>query len=282
MIRIIDGCAYESKRGTRAKLMAHDLGNGHLEVVAQTEQVWSESDMSPMAIAMYLDALERHRSETEDERAALSAQMAAKRASSRVRRLCKVMAADTMLTLTYRANQTDLALCKRHLKEFVRRLVRIIPTFRAVCAFEQQERGAWHVHIACERILSTLTKGGVKVKSFRLLLEVWRSVTGELGGAVNVAQGATKKRSPARIAQYLSKYLMKAFADGGKWSNRWTKYGEVEVPKPVQLGYCASMGAAVEAAYSLIDGCASVVNQHLGKWRDVFFIVVENQQLSSA
>lgn len=282
MIRIIDGVAYESKRGTRAKLMAHDLGNGHLEVVAQTEQVWQESDMSPLSIGMYLEALERHRDETEEERAALSIQMAAKRAATRVRRLCKVMGADTMLTLTYKANQTDLALCKRHLKEFVRRLVRIIPNFRAVCAFEQQERGAWHVHIACERILSTLKKGGEKFKSFRLLLEVWRSVTGELGGAVNVSQGATKKRSPARIASYLSKYLMKAFSKGEKWSNRWTKYGEVEAPKPVQLGYFASMGAAVVAAYELIDGAASVVNQHLGKWCDVFFIVVENQVLPSA
>lgn len=279
MIKIIDGVAYESKSGNRARLVAHDLGNGHLEAVAMRERVWSELDWSPMAIEMYLEAVERHREETAEDRAAKSLEMAARRAAGRVRRLCKVMGADTMITGTYRANQCDLALCKRHVKEFVRRASRQIKDFRVVVAFEPQERGAWHFHAACERISPLLGHPGAKVKSFNLLRAIWRSVVGELGGNIDVSQGGNKKRSPARIAAYLSKYLMKAFEDGEKGSNRWTKYGEVEVPKPLQLGAFEDMRAAVAAAYELVDGCASVVNQYLGRWSDVFFIVVENQSV---
>lgn len=276
MIRIINGVAYESKHGTGAKLLAHDLGNGHLEVVAMREQVWIELDWSPLAIEDYLAAVERHREETIAERQAQALAMAARRAAGRVRRLCKVMGADTMLTLTYKVNQTDLALCKKHLKEFVRRVSRKIKGFRAVCAFERQTRGAWHVHMAVERIAPLLGFRDTKVKSFNLLRSIWRSVVGDCGGNVDVAN-SKKQRSPARIAAYLSKYLLKAFVEGGKGSNRWTKYGDVECPKPLQFGRYQDMAAAVVAAFDLVDDCGTVVNQHLGKWSDVFFLVVENQ-----
>ena len=82
------------------------------------------------------------------------------------------------MTLTYRANQTDLELCKKHLKEFVRRVRRVLPDFVAIAAFETQKRGAWHVHMACRRVATVLAnKQGVRIKSFDLLRAIWRSAT---------------------------------------------------------------------------------------------------------
>lgn len=288
MIRIIQPCpggdkiAYQVSRAETVTLKAHDLGNGHLEVSAVADETWTELDWSQRQINTLFQNRIKYPDHTPEELAERALKRSAQRAKTRVRRLCKVMGADCMMTLTYRANVTDLAVCKKNLKEFVRRVSRVIPGFRAVCAFEQQERGAWHVHMAVERVPGALKQDGVKVKSFNLLRAIWRGVTGENGGAVNLAQGGTKKRSPARIASYLSKYLMKAFEDGGKWSNRWTKYGDVECPKPVKLGQFENMQAGIEACFGLVDGCASVVNQYLGKWKDVFFLVVEGQIPASA
>ncbi len=282
MIRIIDGIAYESSTGDGINVKVYDLGNGHLEFSGVRETVWRESDMSPMAVEMYLEALERHRSETEQERALQRLQIAASRAKKNVRRLCKVMGANTLLTLTYRANVVDLAQCKKDLKEFVRRLRRVLPDFKAVACFEQQERGAWHVHLATLRFPSFLTPQGcnasVKVKSFNLIRAVWRSVTKANGGNVDIAN--TKRgaaRSPAKIAAYIAKYISKAFVDGQAGSNRWTRFGDVEVPLPRDAGRFPDMRSVVEYGFSLVHDCAKIVDQHLSKWGDWFFLVAENQ-----
>lgn len=287
MIRIIDGFAYESSVGDSVRLKAYDLGNGHLEVSGVRETVWRESDMSPLAIEMYLESLERHRLDTEDERAAQRLKIAANRAKKNVRRLCKVMGANTLLTLTYRANITDLAQCKKDLREFVRRLRRVVPDFRAVACFEQQDRGCWHVHLATVRFPAFLTPSGcdskVKVKSFNVIRAVWRSVAKESGGNVDVSN--TKRganRSPAKIAAYIAKYIAKAFTDGEAGSNRWTRFGAVEIPVPLDLGRFPDMRSLVEAAYSLVDGCAKIVDKHLSKWNDWFFLVAEGQSLRAA
>lgn len=287
MIRIIDGVAYESSMADSFKLKVYDLGNGHLEASAVRETVWRESDMSPLAIEMYLECLEKHQLDHAEELAAKRLQIAANRAKKNVRRLCKVMGANTLLTLTYRANMSDLHRCKKDLREFVRRLRRVIPDFKAVACFEQQERGAWHVHLATLRFPSVLTPAGcdksVKVKSFNLLRAVWRSVTKENQGNVDVAN--TKRgaqRSPAKIAAYIAKYISKAFVDGEAGSNRWTRFGAVEVPPPVTVGRFPDMRSVLEAAFVFVDGCAKVVDKHLSKWGDWFFLVVEGQTVHRA
>lgn len=288
MIRIIDGVAYEGKSGDQIALKAHDLGNGHLEISGVRKMQWSECDWSPLAIQHYLEAVERCRIEAgeegEAERKAQCLKIAASRAKRRVRRLCKVMGANTLLTLTYRANVVDLAKCKRNLKEFVRRLRRVLPDFRAVAAFEQQERGAWHVHLATVRFPNELAAiNGVKVKSFNVIRAVWRSVTKEDGGNVDISN--TKRgaqRSSAKIAAYIAKYIAKAFEEGEAGSNRWTKFGDCDLPAPVDLGLCSSMLDVVTKAYALVDDGATVVDQHLSKWGDWFFLVVEGNTVSRA
>ncbi len=160
---------------------------------------------------------------TEEERKFANLERAARRAATRVRHLCKVAGVDTLLTLTYRENMRDWSTLKRHMKEFNRRMSKLIPGWFYVSAFERQDRGAWHAHMAVHRLPPELAaKGGVRVKSFNVVRAVWRAVTGELGGNIDVqSRKRNSRRAPSRIAAYLSKYMTKAFADGDAWSNRF-------------------------------------------------------------
>lgn len=90
-----------------------------------------------------------------------------------------------MLPLTYRENMTDLALLKKHVKEFNRRMTRLIPGWFYLAAYERQQRGAWYVHMAVHRLQPTMQHAlGVKVKSYSVVQAVWREVVGELGAAL--------------------------------------------------------------------------------------------------
>lgn len=82
-----------------------------------------------------------------------------------------------------------------------------------------------------------------------------------------------------RVASYIAKYIAKAFIEGVAGSNRWTKFGECEVPKPVDLGKFPHWLAVLEGVYALVDKGATVVDQHLSRWGDWFFLVVENQDI---
>lgn len=227
--RIIDGTVYYRKSLDNCyKVKVTELGHGHVEAVVSQGFEWVEVDIDDWSRKRLEEMLEERNADPEyiAERERINRERAAKRAKTNVRQLCKAGNVDTLMTMTYKENQEDLDLCKKHTKEFVRRVRRIIPDFVAVAAFEQQKRGAWHVHMGCRRVATVLTgKAGVRMKSFDLLRSIWRSVTKEYGGNVDVARRkATSQRSPARIAAYLSKYITKAFTEGAKFSNRWTKF----------------------------------------------------------
>lgn len=203
----------------------HDLGNGHKEVLITRHDRWHrEPDHIPTP-------------KTDDERRAANAERAARRAKSEVRRRCKAMGLDSLLTLTYRANQQDEELCKLHLKEFVRRLRRLVPGFAYVAAFERQKRGAWHVHLAVHRIQSHFMQSGVRVKSFDLVRSVWRSVVGDLGGNIDIQR---KRRSSAKtgaqLAAYLSKYMTKGHEEGREYQKRYT-CSRYQMPEPIRKNF---------------------------------------------
>lgn len=284
MIRIIDGVAYEGKRGSSFKVKAADLGGGHLEVTASRVTEWHEMDLTPIAMELLLENLEARKLEPgyEEEKAKRHAEQSARRAKRRVRQLCKVMGVDTLLTLTYRANQEDLALCKRHLKEFNRRLLRVLPDFSFVAAFERQERGAWHVHLATRRIPLNVAdrnhQNAVKVRSYEVIRRVWRSVVGDLGGNIDVSRRKYHaKKTAAQIASYIAGYIVKEFTEGEKWSNRWTKYGEGVVPEPVVLGFVSTPLEAIEVAYSLLANDQRVAVARLDRWKDWFVLHAEGR-----
>lgn len=279
MIRIVDGVAYESFGTDNFKVKAYDCGNGQLEVTASRLVGWRELDLNHVAMENLLDTMQAERDNpvVQAERALNNAKRAATRAKKRVRQLCKAMGVDSLLTLTYKVNQEDLDLCKKHLREFNRRLLRVMPDFAFVAAFERQERGAWHVHMATRTLPQSLAdrnkQNGIKVKSYELIRRIWRSVVGELGGTINVSRRKFHSRkSAAQIASYIAGYIVKEFAEGEKWSNRWTKYGEGSVPEPVVLGTVSGPLAAIELAYSLLPDDSRVVIARLDRWKDWFVI----------
>lgn len=280
MIRIIDGVAYEVTRSGSFKVKAHDLGNGHLEVSYRKQEVMSELDWSKGRIADHEDMMEKWRETHEEERRERSLKVAANRAKTRARKLCKANGVDTLMTLTYRFNELDLARCKADVKEFNRRMLRILPDFGCIAFFERQDRGAWHVHFGTARIPKFFhrvnsTGQKYKVKSFDVLRAVWRSVTKERQGTVNVKRSTKAGRSAARIASYIAKYIAKAFAEGEKGSNRWTKYGFTDVPKPVDLGTVVGGREALEVAFACIRTTHQVVTNFFSRFGDWGFFAVE-------
>lgn len=281
---------YQRYRTDDFKVKAYDLGNGHTEIVGQSvyeyyEREFDDDSEGRQKKAALLREIRRiedrlaNRSEEElAERDRVNLERAAKRAKTRVRRLCKVMGANTLMTLTFRENVTDLELTKKLTREFVRRLRRVLPNFRGVAGFERQDRGAWHVHIGCERIASTLIRNGVKYKSFNLVRSIWRSVTGHLEGNIDISAGKRNQtRSAAKIAAYLSKYITKAFADGQKYSNRFSTFGDVEIPRPVHFGTWPSFREAFVGAYGLLRDDDFVSSQGVSQWSDFFFVVAETR-----
>lgn len=292
MIRIMDGLGrpsnhplfdmstvtvLRSKSGKDYRLKAHDLGNGHMEISGTRTMLWDELDWDAQVIGNHLRMMAEYREEFADEIRQRHAAQAAKRAKKRVRRLCKAMGANTLLTLTYRANEQDMARCKADLKEFNRRMLRIIPKFRFVAAFERQDRGACHIHMATERIPAELpAKNGVKVKSFNVIRAVWRSVTKDREGNIDVqAAKRNSQRSPARIASYIAGYIIKAFQDGELETNRWTKYGDFDVPPAVDMGTFPSAKAMMEGAFALLFDGHHVDVMRFDRWKDWFVLYAE-------
>lgn len=284
MHKIIDGVCFESKSAPYFEVKVHELPNGHLEATVWRPILWEEVERPELTIKLFTESQNDALTDPEaiEERRQRSLKKASDRARTRVRHLCKGLGADTLLTLTYRENVQDLQTTKKHLKEFIRRLRRVLPGFAAVAAFERQKRGAWHVHLACRRIEAVMTdKGGHRVKSFNLIRSVWRSVVGSLGGNIDVARRkATSQRSPARLASYLSKYIVKAFEEGEKWSNRWTLFGDVDIPPAMRLGRVLNPVDALVLIYDAL-GEREVCTSYLSKWGDVFYLAAEPPSLHS-
>lgn len=281
MQRIIGLEVFEGKLSNHVRARAVATANGHVEISVTRPIEWRCVELLPRPLDEYVPTSEEL-ARDEQERRERSFKKASQRAKRASRLACKTIGADTLLTLTYQRVQRDLALCKRHLKEFFRRVCRVWPGFRAVCGFELQQRGAWHVHIATSRVPQQLQRDGVKVKSYGLLTAIWRDVVGEYKGTVNTKKRKHNQRtSCARIAAYLSKYITKNFAEGEKWSNRWTSYGKIDQPIKLDLGEWPDMRSAIEMAYSFLHASQRVVVSSFNALNDVFFFVAEPVKGSS-
>ncbi len=255
-----------------------DLGNGHFEYRMAPIVTWSHAGvLSDQAYADRLEQVRLHEEDTEAqaERKEANLERAAKRATRRVRHLCKAAGVDTLLTMTYRENMTCWQTLKRHVKEFNRRMTKLIPGWFYVAAYERQERGAWHVHMAVHRLPRELSRrDGVKLKSFNVVRAVWRAVTGELGGNIDVqSRKRNSQRAPSKIAAYLSKYMTKAFADGDEWSNRFSSSKGISIPKPERIRFAGySFG---DVATVIFDDLPPYFSEQLqwglNRWKDALF-----------
>ena len=154
----------------------HTLNHGQVEAGLRPRYAYTEVDcLSSQALADYEHCLAnpvpRTAAEQVEEDSANRVR-ATRRARAEVRRRCKHHGLIEILTLTYRENQTDRDRMAHDLDLFLKRVRRVIPHFEYVCVFEKQTRGAWHAHLAVQRVLPYYWKGGaVKklVKSFDLL-----------------------------------------------------------------------------------------------------------------
>ena len=132
---------------------------------------------------------------------------AQRRAKSRIRQLILATNADHMLTLTYRENVTNFEQACADLSKFVRIVKRKLPGWQYIAVPEQQQRGAWHWHIAvCGR------------QDVDLLRSAWRRVVGEGNIDVSPPKGHGDKKALS-LVRYLGKYLVKGFQDGNRELN---------------------------------------------------------------
>lgn len=145
---------------------------------------------------------------------------AVRRAKSRLRQLILGANLTHLLTLTYRENVTDFNRASDDLNRFVRKVKFHLPPWLYVAVAEQQERGAWHWHLA--------VRGRQNVE---LLRRLWREIVGEGNIDVSAPKG-TRKDQRLYLVQYLGKYLVKAFVTGDRKLNkhRFRSSRNIQVP----------------------------------------------------
>lgn len=243
--RVIDGTLYQRHASPYAHdIRVHDLGHGHIEASVLPRYGWEECDaLSPSALTdhaassgnIWVDGAWQPYTPSHSElldKAAQNAERSSRRARTKVRRLCKAKGLTTMITLTYRENVLDRERMARDFDVFVKRVRRVIPSFQYVCVFERQKRGAWHAHIAVERVLSHYHHKGVLVRSYDLLRSMWRGVVGVDGGNVDCSRQKRLKRSTARLASYLAKYISKGFIENAGDGDSYRASGRA-LPRPM-------------------------------------------------
>lgn len=279
MFRIVDGIVYEGKPAQqRYRVTLRDLGHGHREASVNRCVDWVEvGPLHPDSRAAKILRGEIEDPDAEDKREA-NIRRAARRAKSKIRQKCKAQGLDALLTLTYRVNQTDRDLCEAHLKTFLRRMRVAVKGFAYVAFFEQQKRGAWHVHMAVRKLPTVLAaSNGVRVKSFNVVRAIWRSVVGECGGNIDLGRWkGNARKSAAKCAAYISKYCLKAYADGELGSKRY-RASSVEVPPPESVQFqAASLADLIDlvVAYVGEDG-RELATSWLSPFKDCYFVASE-------
>lgn len=220
--------------------------NGHKEISVKPLIVWEDTgERAPDPWDVYIQGFEGEKlqerlkereaelAEKREKQTLKNAQMA----KSKCRWLIKSQGLDELLTITYRDNQQDRNLCKKHFKEWVRRMKAALGgAFVYVASFERQERGAMHVHVATHKLPSHGIRKGQKIKAWKLGTEIWRSIVGKDNGLCFVGGktkhgGHRRNLSLAKLAAYVSKYIMKDYADAPKGANRFSRSDGLQVPK---------------------------------------------------
>ncbi|MCV2361703.1 hypothetical protein LNV08_22305 [Paucibacter sp. TC2R-5] len=134
--------------------------------------------------------------------------------------------------------------------------------------------------MAVHKLPPLLGWAGTKVKSYNVIRAVWRSVVGDLGG--NIDQQRRRKfsrQSSAKLAAYLSKYMLKAFEDGDDWSNRYIGSTGVVIPAAQVLRFRgARLAELIDLAFGAVAEGVCQVSTWLSRYGDAFFISTEAGQ----
>lgn len=171
------------------------------------------------------------------------------RSKRMIRKRCKAIRADRMLTLSTRANEGRIEVWAKWWDEFRRRLNKL-QDFHYVAVLERQQRGAWHIHVAVSGR-----------QNWKLLRSIWLSVINKAGtdGAVNDSTrgfgkngffrriGGKGRAMRHRIATYIAKYVGKD-ADASTFNKKryWTSKGIV-VPETTTYAHLGAESGAMDA-----------------------------------
>lgn len=256
--------------------------NGHRELSARPVVEWH-------AVCDYED---RHRLPVFDievplteeeiaERAERSLKKAGQRAQTQCRRHIKAGDFREMLTGTYRENQTDEALFKEHLRKFIDAMQYALPKLQYCVSFEKQDRGAYHFHMATNKLPRFIRYKGEKMEGWLVPTMIWRKIVGEDNGLVFVGGkprwGSARRRnmSIAKIAAYVSKYIMKDYALAPIGSKRYWSSRAVPLPKPTRIQMAnTNLRELVETCFEVPQG-HSIVSHRIGKWGDTYWLCTE-------
>jgi hypothetical protein len=138
-----------------------------------------------------------------------------------------------------------------------------------------------HVHVACHKLPQHAVRKGQKILGWRLGTTIWRSIVGQDNGLVFVggkpgAKGRKRaKMSAAKMAQYVSKYIMKDYASAPEESNRYSRSNGAPMCAPTRLRLTGcDMADLIGAVFECRDGDV-VVSHRLGSFRDAYWLCTE-------
>lgn len=178
---------------------------------------WSEQGVLQVGWGVYKPEQKKPggRAVSEQERAD-NQQRAARRAAGQIRRDLLTIAADRMLTLTYRANMTDRGRAVADLARFNRAMKTRYEHWASVAVMEWQARGSAHFHLG--------VAGFYPVEEVRA---VWRAIVGD--GNIDIAfRPDGRGNQYSKLASYMAKYLTKNLDEGRKPGEH--RYFRCQVP----------------------------------------------------
>lgn len=209
------------------------------------------------------------------------AERSAMKAAARARRNCrhkiKHAGFTQLLTLTYRENVEDLDTMRRDFAAWLRIMRRHIKGFRCVYGFERQKRGAWHAHVACDKLPHLMQYKGCKVASWKVGTAIWRSVVPRGGLCFVGGRNGRFNRysSPGKIAGYVSKYLTKENAEGESGRRMWDSTQGITPDKPVTFDMPdGPLAQIMGAAFELRPG-EVIVTHRVSRFGDFWLLYTE-------
>lgn len=314
MEKIVNGMRFEGEYVENCWDVRTWTSNGVTERSARQVVAWTEvlPHRAPLSWQEYIAQydydpakqarLEAERLEEIEEKRLKSLKSSARRAKTKCRRFIISEGFNEMLTLTYRANQTDRELCKVHFKEWVRRMKKALGDFRYCASFEMQERGAMHIHCATNKLPQHADYKGVKIKAWELGTRIWRDIIGDypFSGPLRPAEafpvlanglcfvggkskfGAPSRHKPmslAKMAGYVSKYILKDFESVPEEKNRYSRSnGEVRAEVNI-IRLNGTLADIVACCFQCDDGDV-MVDHRISYFKDSWWLCTERGEIS--
>ena len=259
--------------------------NGVMERSARQVVAWTES-IIPDGWVQNLDEPDPVKdAEWLEERRLNSLKKSARRAKTQCRHFIISEGFDEMLTLTYRENQPDRALCKKHFEMWYGRMKRALGGFRFCASFEAQERGSMHVHVATHKLPKLAKYKGVKIKAWEVGTRIWRDIIGADNGLCFVGgkaskwgKGRRKNMSLAKMAAYVSKYILKDCETLPAEANRYSRSNGQVIAAIHTIRLNGTMAEIVAACFECKDGDV-MVDHRISHFKDSWWLCTEKMAM---